>query len=688
MHRWFFADEELVCKEPSPPSPSSSETSRTPSTTSLPESEWTFKVNFDWNLCSNETLAICGSIPILGNWDVQHSLPLIKDNENSSCWTLTLVLPRKYNIYYRYLVYAFNAKGRKIIRFWETHCECRVIDSDQVQDNEYIEYETFGLWNNQRKIERGWLNPYVTGLQFKIFQAPFILKTKIKPLLYVKITPLKLKSQEKCVKENDGKNSLEESDEDLRQTFAYCEVASLQDQNGEFRKQTKYGLACGSDDLLLFNLTLGDVNHTAYQLDLYNYSPKAGSDVPPKHFGYQYILPQELKGSEGTLQLIIMCGTKHRPIGTMKCDYLVIAPMHTQDLNLEKTFQRYWNSKNVGMFIGHRGCGKSFWFQNNILRENTIDSFDLAYEHGAKMVEFDIQMTQDMVPIVYHDFLLYISNNLDVDPKEYDIMHLPLTANEIKLLKPLEGPNNTDLIHLPVNQFTLEQLSRVKVYEPQKAEDVYSNCGSKIKNNKPFITLEKILKDLDIKIGFVIEIKWPQKLTDGNMQDSFVQNIDKNDFVDKILEIVLQKAGSRRIYFSSFDADICTMVRLKQNIYPVLFLIRDNENEQQFLDPRGTSIYSIYFAYAMELLGILVHCADIKKTPGIVSDIQERDLCVFSWGKESRTEDSRKFLKALGVDGVFCDRINHALEPMDLKQNIFIIDLLEKAVKNNKLCNF
>ena len=36
--------------------------------------------------------------------------------------------------------------------------------------------------------------------------------------------------------------------------------------------------------------------------------------------------------------------------------------------------------------------------------ENTIASLRKAGAHGADYVEFDVQLTKDLVPVVYHDF--------------------------------------------------------------------------------------------------------------------------------------------------------------------------------------------------------------------------------------------------------------------------------------------
>jgi glycerophosphocholine phosphodiesterase GPCPD1 len=80
-----------------------------------------------------------------------------------------------------------------------------------------------------------------------------------------------------------------------------------------------------------------------------------------------------------------------------------------------------------------------------------------------------------------------------------------------------------------------------------------------------------VLDAIDPNVGFNIEIKSAQQLEDGTLEDNHA-NIDKNIYVDCILDVVLAKAGKRRIAFSSFDTDICLMLRNKQNIYPTMFL--------------------------------------------------------------------------------------------------------------------
>ena len=691
MHRWFFADDQIPAEESSPPA-TPPELVKTSSVTSIPDTNWTFCVQCDRELCYNESMAVCGNIPQLGQWDPNRCLLLTKENDNSRRWFLTVLLPRQIDIQYRYLVCVINANGKKILRFWETHQKARLISLNRTQNSDDDVCEIFGFYDNKLKIERGWIDSYVTVVQFMFYEAPFTLqKTQDQTQLYVRVSPLKLKQEEKCGKlirdDNSSVDSLMSSKTDLKSIFAFCEVALLQNQNGEFRKQPKFGMPCGPNGVLIFNTTMSDFQQTAYRIDLYKYSPKSAPDVPPHHIGYQHVLAQELKGSDGTLKLTIMCGIRHRPIGSMNFDYLIVKPYYSFDFNMEKNLSN-WNNQHLGQYIGHRGCGKSFWLDNDILRESTIDSFRTAFKHGAHMVEFDVQLTKDGVPVIYHDFQLYISSNEAINIEEYDVMHLQLMPNEITALKPFWKNIDGGLLTIPLSKFTIDQLQRVRVYEPPAPPDNQATpCPVEVKNNKPFTTLQEALKVIDNKLGFFIELKWPQKFKNGLTQENFKQDFDKNEFVDAILNVVLRAEGKRRIIFLSYDADICSMIRLKQNRYPVVYMIHDilTDSNNVYWDPRGKTIDNgIYFAKAMQLLGISANCDNIFKLPGKVANTHERDLTLFTWGDQLRSEESRRYLKKLDVDGLVCDRINYVTEPEDLKRNIFLIDIIDKLSDSNE----
>lgn len=83
-----------------------------------------------------------------------------------------------------------------------------------------------------------------------------------------------------------------------------------------------------------------------------------------------------------------------------------------------------------------------------------------------------------------------------------------------------------------------------------------------------------------------------------------------------------------RIVFSCFDPDICTMLRFKQNIHPVMFLtLGVTEKYPQYHDPRCNTIESaVSNAYAMELLGIVAHTEDLLRDSSQVNAIIRQNI--------------------------------------------------------------
>lgn len=78
---------------------------------------------------------------------------------------------------------------------------------------------------------------------------------------------------------------------------------------------------------------------------------------------------------------------------------------------MKHSYCRYWNKRLKGLDVGHRGTGSSFknTSDHDAIRENTIASLKRAAEHGADMVEFDVQLSKDLVPVIYHDLKVYVS---------------------------------------------------------------------------------------------------------------------------------------------------------------------------------------------------------------------------------------------------------------------------------------
>lgn len=64
-----------------------------------------------------------------------------------------------------------------------------------------------------------------------------------------------------------------------------------------------------------------------------------------------------------------------------------------------------------------------------------------AANKGADLVEFDVQLTKDFVPIIYHDFKVSMA-----------------TKSKTDILA-----NNVEMVQIPLKDFSYEQLQKLKV---------------------------------------------------------------------------------------------------------------------------------------------------------------------------------------------------------------------------------
>ena len=63
------------------------------------------------------------------------------------------------------------------------------------------------------------------------------------------------------------------------------------------------------------------------------------------------------------------------------------------------------------VLIAHRGYSGRY-------PENTLLAYQAAYQHGARAMELDLQMTKDMVPVLHHDKTLLRLGGVDQDVRE------------------------------------------------------------------------------------------------------------------------------------------------------------------------------------------------------------------------------------------------------------------------------
>lgn len=158
------------------------------------------------------------------------------------------------------------------------------------------------------------------------------------------------------------------------------------------------------------------------------------------------------------------------------------------------------------------------------------------------MVEFDIVLTKDKIPVVYHDFTICIQN--PYNPNKYlDVSINQLTYNEIKQTK-------------------VYSHKILKQYNKEGDENKIINVD-KYTSIDMFPTLKEMCLGLNENLGFNIEIKYPQDLEDNtNEINDNIKWLNRNDYVDSILNYLFNMCkldNNRSILFSTFDPTICSM---------------------------------------------------------------------------------------------------------------------------------
>ncbi|KAF7266282.1 hypothetical protein GWI33_020315 [Rhynchophorus ferrugineus] len=620
---------------------------------------WLFRVRVP-EIRRDETVCVIGDLKELGAWSPEKCIPL-QQEEDSDIWSGKIELPDKRKIDYRYCVCVIIESGiQVIVRSWETSLKPRLIDYADISPKMQDEPQIYGDTDQGVHIDRGWLSKE-TVVQLKLCHNSLTLwRPKYSSrTVFIKVTPVSLRGSSGNLPISMTE-ALEESLSDTQDNvenakFAFTEVADLESDDPQFKPQNQFGTEVPTTGMLLFQSTIIFPQNTAYLFDFYIYSSKAEDEEPPYHVGFSYLLPTAFQSSEGNIVLPVT-STKHRPLGEIRIDYLIIGAMANFKCDMQLSYARHWKKTRSGLDVGHRGSGSSF--KNKIqncaeVRENTIASLKNAIDHGADFVEFDVQLSKDLIPIIYHDFHVCISMKKKKDLSEQDMLELPL------------------------KELTLEQLKLLKVYHLSEGKSKNQRFFDEdLEEHQPFPTLQQVLETLNPHVGFNIEIKWTMKLEDGTFE--LYHPTDLNVFLDTILEVVLKYGGDRRIIFSCFNPDICQVLRLKQNKYPVMFLtIGESQIYSKYSDPRCWSIRAaVQYATMIEILGVNVHTEDLLRDPSLVQLPKEAGLIIFCWGDENADPATIKFLKELGLHGVIYDKI-HEYSNKEVKESIFLLEARE-----------
>ncbi|UYV70618.1 GPCPD1 [Cordylochernes scorpioides] len=533
-----------------------------------------------------ETVVVSGDCPQLGSWNVTDAVPLSLEDAGRQIWGGRLTVPADRPVHFRYLVVM-------LVPVASGGQEVVVRRWEAPIQPRYL-----GSYYSEMADQIDILGSY-DGMEL-IEPGWLTTDTVIQLKLYnnpITIWKRKLKNVPFTFKVTPI---------DLERR---SEVMNEQDSN--FVQQSQFGHLYNPSEYVIFQARVFKPHTIAYMVDFYSHQDSS----LPEHVGFCYILPSNLRDAAGRLTMPISGKKQQQPIGQM---------------NEHAEVQAVCRVENV--------------------LENTVASFNYAARHGADMVELDVQLSKDLVPVIYHDYNICIS------------------------MKKKRSQGEHELLEMAVRDLTAKQLQMLKL-SPAKSEGGHYFEEDDAEDNQPFPTLQHVLDAVDQEVGFNIEIKCPMQLHDGSWEAGL--QLDLNEYIDLILKEILEHAGSRIIILSCFHPDICTMVRLKQNKYPLLFLTQGvTERYPPYLDTRTSSVpMAAFFALSMSLLvslarvgqvgesqrvdvaqGINVHAEDLLRECSYISFVKSHKLVLFCWGEDINHSDVVQRLKDQGVDGVIYDK--------------------------------
>ena len=217
------------------------------------------------------------------------------------------------------------------------------------------------------------------------------------------------------------------------------------------------------------------------------------------------------------------------------------------------TPSKYWREGRRPVTVGHRGLGKTNGehssskhqngdplrhrasdpsisssttsipsttrpVQTKFVSENTLASFKGAFQLGFDFVEFDVQLSKDKVPVVYHDFQVAITLKRKVHQNE--------------------------LFVVPVKDLTLPQLQSLKIHHASETDvsKVDEELDDDEQNGQEnfrslFPTLQELFEQLDPHLGFNVEIKYAMEYKQGGSEQKHY--FERNEYIDSILRCLI-----------------------------------------------------------------------------------------------------------------------------------------------------
>lgn len=576
------------------------------------------------NVRNDQSVAIIGDDSPLGDWSVKRPA-ILEYDEVSSTYKISIEFDKNQTYYYRYLIgcsYKHNSKQQFCVLHYEDDWSDKNVPnrsivmmdespSEQTLDDTYVQSKNNGFMNSNEttlvlKVHRDQQSP------LKLFDQPSVKSFNIK--LNTKMGV-------------------------IMPSVKYSKLGSYEFQTGEefeVHESENYYLLYSARVSNLEDLQIDIVVSGGKGAKSFNVYGRMDSNSICETSG---IIKTELQ-SHGA-------AADSTCAGNIKLEYLIIKPIRLQTDDPEDVFWPKFNSRPyISMFenkaqldVGHRGCGNSFTTRNSKkeldpplnsnIRENSINSFQTAFKTGkADMVEFDVSLTRDMTPIVYHDLGLLYKGQLSTVNKH--------TLTQLQVSDDVDHKSRKD------NKFPLN-------FKP-----------STDAKNAPFPTLFDVLFDVTDKLGYNVEVKWPQNNINGEIESDLDSFYEINRYCDEIISMANRNGGKRFMYYSSFSADVCLCLALKQSLYPVFQLT--NGDTGFYTDYRDTRVRKMEtassFATLYNFTGIVTLVNELLENQETVDKVKSCDLLLGCYGDLLAVDGIRNLVKSTATNAIIYDNIH------------------------------
>ncbi|CAG2102440.1 unnamed protein product [Medioppia subpectinata] len=411
---------------------------------------------------------------------------------------------------------------------------------------------------------------------------------------------------------------------DLKQnkvTDHNVKIFVLNDKENQFIPQAPTGRLYNHGEFVLFSIDVANVAATSYLIEYY------GASGARELLATSHIVPFQKTATDG-LTTSPVVDSKGNIIGSINVNYLVIRPISGFDADVNHTIDI-----KSGAMMGHRGTGvgrrtdlRIFW--KTQLRRLIMPVVTVT---GADMIELDIQLSSDKIPIIHHNFdtQLYVRENIGTDLAKQNTAIKDLAYSQMKKISTVESKN-----------FDYE-------------------------DNQPFETLKDVLEKMDANCGINFEIKYPQTYSDGHWEAE--KPLELNEYIDIIVKALYDNIGNRSGIITSFHVDLCSMIQLKQNKLRVALLTSGDVKHwdpkaKPLYDPRGTTIpLGAYFAEGMGLDGMSILAKDLLADKTLIPFVKSRKQHVYVWGDQINNRQVIDQLVNNGADGLIMNNCQSML---------------------------